>query len=88
MVPLLEKLFNEIKHGDQEHQNWLRDKMETFSLENPQVDKCEELREGIRDTIRAWEAIPGNQHHTIKVVQKWLVDDMKPSIDNLRNLIK
>lgn len=31
MIPLLERLFKEIEHGDREHRNWLWDKMENFS---------------------------------------------------------
>ena len=37
MIPLLEQLFQEIKHGDQEHQDWLRNKMEKFSRKHQDI---------------------------------------------------
>ena len=30
--PLFDQLFEEIKHGDEEHQNWLKDKIDSFLL--------------------------------------------------------
>jgi bacterioferritin (cytochrome b1) len=30
IAQILRELFEEIKHGDQEHQDWLRDKIELF----------------------------------------------------------
>lgn len=51
------------------------------------IDKCAQLRAGLHDIIKAWEAIPGDRTHTRGVIQRWLVDDMKPSIDKLRLLL-
>lgn len=31
---LLWKLYEEIKHGDEEHQNWLKEKIRIFILQN------------------------------------------------------
>lgn len=32
----------------------------------------------------AWESLGGNQYHSPKAVERWLWDDMKPVMDNLR----
>lgn len=31
MTPMLEELYREIEHGDEEHRKWLWDKLEDFS---------------------------------------------------------
>jgi bacterioferritin (cytochrome b1) len=31
---ILRKLYEEIKHGDEEHQQWLKDKIEQFIKDN------------------------------------------------------
>jgi hypothetical protein len=38
MIPFLEQLYKEIEHGDQEHRQWLHDKIEEFSNRNSQYD--------------------------------------------------
>ena len=43
MIPLLEELFKEIEHGDQEHRDWLYNKMEEFS--NKKLNMSEVQRE-------------------------------------------
>lgn len=37
MIPLLEQLFKEIEHGDEEHRKWLYDKMEEFSKQQTMI---------------------------------------------------
>lgn len=41
MIPLLEDLYNEIKHGDEEHKKWLWDKLEDFSKRRFREYHCE-----------------------------------------------
>lgn len=41
MHPLLEGLFKEIEHGDEEHRKWLYDKLEDFSKRYFKVYHCQ-----------------------------------------------
>lgn len=41
MYPLLDLLFKEIEHGDEEHRQWLKDKLEDFSKRHFKVYHCE-----------------------------------------------
>jgi bacterioferritin (cytochrome b1) len=34
VAEVLRKLFKEIEHGEQEHRDWLKDKIETFIYDN------------------------------------------------------
>jgi hypothetical protein len=38
----------------------------------------------IRKLVAAWEALPGGRNYDKRVVQEWLIDDMKPAIDAAR----
>ncbi len=33
--PLIEELFKEIEHGDEEHRKWLKEKLDNFFDRNP-----------------------------------------------------
>lgn len=72
MIPLLEKLYEEIKHGDQEHQDWLRQKMEEYSdkvekqskeayfVTRQQLSREFATELGIKfDAYRSYEELPG-----------------------------
>lgn len=37
-----------------------------------------------RGIVSAWEALPGDGYYGLRIVQEWLVDRMKPAMDNLR----
>jgi len=39
---------------------------------------------GIKD---AWESLPGGTNYSPRVVEKWLINDMKPAIDAVRATI-
>lgn len=41
-----------------------------------------------KKVIKAWESLKGNKNYTPKEIEKWLIDEMKPSIDNLRKVLK
>ena len=40
--------------------------------------------EALRAVVAAWEALPGGRDYSIRIVQDWLVKDMKPAIDAAR----
>ena len=40
--------------------------------------------EPLKAVVAAWEALPGGRNYSQRVVQDWLVDDMKPAIDAAR----
>lgn len=41
------------------------------------------VREALAGVVSAWETLSGG-HHSVRAVQKWLVEQMKPAIDNAR----
>ncbi len=45
--PLVEALFDAIKHGDDEHQRWLRNALYKFAAKNPLRRGIELAREGV-----------------------------------------
>lgn len=38
----------------------------------------------LASVIVAWESLTGNRHYSSKVVEAWLIDKMKPAIDQAR----
>lgn len=56
--------------------------------EEKKKEATKSLQEGVVDLIKAWESLPGNKYYPGVVLEKWLVEHMKPAINNLRNLIK
>lgn len=38
--------------------------------------------------VAAWEALPGGQQQSVRAVEKWLMDDMKPVIDEARAYLR
>jgi len=48
----------------------------------------QELKEALKNTVVAWEKLPGSKNYTVREVSNWLSHDMKPAIDNLREIIK
>jgi hypothetical protein len=46
--------------------------------------KLREAVEVLQAMKTAWESLGGNQHHSPKAVERWLWDDMKPVMDDLR----
>jgi hypothetical protein len=45
------------------------------------------MKKDVKKLIKAWESLEeGN--HSPKVIAKWLLEDMKPEIDNLREKLK
>lgn len=56
MTPLLQKLFDEIKHGDEEHQEWLRLKLEDFSKRITSTDEPEStLLPSVKEYLKGWD---------------------------------
>jgi hypothetical protein len=43
-----DKLFAEVKHGDQEHQDWLEEKINSFQKEYPLQDTVQEVEVYVR----------------------------------------
>lgn len=48
--------------------------------------KLEEHRKALAHLIASWEAIPGDQQHSARVIDRWLSRNMKPAIDRARAL--
>ena len=42
----------------------------------------------VEEVINAWEALEGGKEYNVKIVEKWLMNDMKPMIDKLRVIVK
>ncbi len=38
--------------------------------------------------VKAWESLPGNRHYTPLTVNAWLVSDMKPVMDAIRDELR
>lgn len=43
------------------------------------------LQELLADVMAAWEALPGGKNYSANRIERWLVDDMKPAIDEVRD---
>lgn len=43
-------------------------------------------RKQLKDIVKAWESL-SEGNHSVNVVQNWLVDKMKPAIDNARETL-
>lgn len=50
--------------------------------------EIERLRAVLEDVVRAWESVPGGGMVHVNVIQRWLVKEMKPSIDKVREAWK
>jgi hypothetical protein len=50
--------------------------------------KTMSVRKAAKNLVKAWESLPGNVHYKPGQVQKWLMEDMKPAIDELREALK
>lgn len=82
----LSKTLDEI---EKEHKKELHEQYERF---DKVTDRQRELNdqalntqaERLREIVEAWESLEGDKNYGIKVVEKWLIDDMKPAIDNIR----
>lgn len=46
------------------------------------------LLKSAKELIEAWEVLPGDKRYTPKEIQSWLLDHMKPAIDDLKDKIK
>lgn len=49
--------------------------------------RVKELEEANKATVAAWEVLSEGQQ-SVRAVEKWLSDDMKPAIDGLRTALK
>lgn len=52
---------------------------------NELMTRVDELEAAADAMIKAWEQLPTG-YHSPSIVQEWLVDKMKPAIDELRRL--
>src|SRR5690242_4411382 len=67
MKEIFEKLYEEIKHGDQEHQDWLKNKFEEFSQKNQYVPYISEVEE-----FNATMNKPNNYTPNIPDEKEWM----------------
>jgi hypothetical protein len=51
------------------------------------AEQIKELTEGVNKTIEAWESLDEG-HYSIDTISDWLLKQMKPAIDKLRELNK
>lgn len=51
-------------------------------------EKYDNLLANVVNLIAAWESLEGGRNYTAKEVGQWLLNDMKPAIDTLREDIK
>lgn len=42
----------------------------------------------LREVIDAWDALPGDRNYSRREIQKWLVDDMWPAIEEARRVLE
>jgi hypothetical protein len=42
----------------------------------------------IKNIIKAWEVLKGGKRYSKKKIEDWLIDDMKPAIDEARTLLE
>ncbi len=42
----------------------------------------------LKEIIKAWETIKGNERYSPSDIQDWLVNDMAPAINKARKVIK
>lgn len=42
----------------------------------------------IKDLIKAWESLKGNESHSPKAIEDWLREQMSPAINKARAYIK
>ena len=40
----------------------------------------------LKEIVEAWESLPEGEH-SYSIIQNWLVEDMKPAIDNIRKYL-
>ena len=45
-------------------------------------------KKALNDLVDAWESLKGEQNYTPTEIEWWLINDMKPAIDNARKLLK
>lgn len=89
---LLQRLWPNREFGPQSF-----DEVATFIEQERQTDKeyadalaeevgrlKVELHKAHRNFIDAWEALPGGQDHSVKRIERWLIEDMKPAVDRAR----
>lgn len=41
-----------------------------------------------KEMVNAWESLEGGKNYSPKVIERWLINDMKPVIDKFRAKIK
>ena len=46
------------------------------------------MKKEVKNLIKAWESLEGDKNYTPKEIQKWLIEEMKPAIDKLRETVK
>ena len=44
--------------------------------------------EAIIKVVKAWNSIAGNPYNSIRATEKWLIEEMKPAIDQCREIIR
>jgi hypothetical protein len=42
----------------------------------------------IKNIIKAWEVLKGGKRYSNKKIEDWLIDNMKPAIDEARKLLE
>ena len=50
-----------------------------------QAAEIKNLKTTLKNIVDAWEALPGGRNYSVREVERWLIDDMKPAIDAARS---
>lgn len=51
------------------------------------TNMSKKLKQSAENLIKAWESLSGG-NHSPRIIGRWLLDDMKPAIDELREALK
>jgi len=51
------------------------------------VKKQDKEKELLNEMVDAWESLEGDMKHTAKTVEKWLIFNMKPTVDKARDFL-
>lgn len=45
------------------------------------------MKKEVKNLLKAWESLEGNRNYTLKEIEKWLVEEMAPAINLLRETL-
>lgn len=79
MNQFFELIFDKLVAEIQELRDKFSSQLEPLSYKEP-ADILEKI-------ITAWESLEGNKRYSDKVLEEWLITQMKPAIDNARKYL-